>query len=44
MAEVGRIKVVPHSLIRLADGSLGYITHRIDRPKNFISCLRLTTC
>lgn len=31
MAEVARIKVVPHSLIRLADGSLGYITRRIDR-------------
>lgn len=33
MAEVARIKVVPHSLIRLADGSLGYITRRIDRSK-----------
>lgn len=33
MAEAARIKVVPHSLIRLADGSLGYITHRIDRTK-----------
>ena len=31
MAEAARIKVVPHSLIRLADGSLGYITRRIDR-------------
>lgn len=31
MAEVARIKVVPHSLIQLADGSLGYITRRIDR-------------
>ena len=34
MAEVARIKVVPHSLIRLADSTLGYITHRIDRTKN----------
>lgn len=34
MAEAARIKVVPHSLIRLADGSLGYITRRIDRTKN----------
>lgn len=34
MAEVARIKVVPHSLIRLADGSLGYITRRIDRKRN----------
>ncbi len=33
MAEAARIKVVPHSLIRLADGSLGYITRRIDRTK-----------
>jgi len=31
MAEVARISIVPHSLIRLADGSLGYITRRIDR-------------
>lgn len=33
MAEAARIKVVPHSLIRLTDGSLGYITRRIDRTK-----------
>lgn len=33
MAEALRIQVVPHSLIRLADGSLGYITKRIDRTK-----------
>ena len=33
MAEAARIKVVPHSLIRLADGSLVYITRRIDRTK-----------
>lgn len=33
MAEAARIKVVPHSLIRMADGSLGYITRRIDRSK-----------
>ena len=31
MAEAARIKVVPHSLVRLADGTLGYITRRIDR-------------
>lgn len=31
MAAAARIKVVPHSLIRLGDGSLGYITRRIDR-------------
>lgn len=33
LAEVARIQVVPHTLIRLADGSLGYITRRIDRTK-----------
>lgn len=31
LAEAARINVVPHSLIRLADGQLGYITKRIDR-------------
>lgn len=34
LAEVAKISVVPHSLIRLADGRLGYITKRIDRTKN----------
>ena len=34
LAEVAKISVVPHSLIRLADGRLGYITKRIDRAKN----------
>lgn len=33
LAEVAKINVVPHSLIRLADGRLGYITKRIDRTK-----------
>lgn len=31
LAEAAKIRVVPHSLIRLADGKLGYITKRIDR-------------
>jgi serine/threonine-protein kinase HipA len=31
LAELARIKTVPHSLIRLADNSLAYITRRIDR-------------
>lgn len=31
LAEVIKIRVVPHSLIRMADGKLGYITKRIDR-------------
>lgn len=34
LAEAARISVVPHSLIRLADGRLGYITRRIDRSPN----------
>ena len=34
LAEAAKIKVVPHSLIHLADGKLGYITKRIDRTKN----------
>lgn len=33
LAEAAKISVVPHSLIRLADGKLGYITKRIDRAK-----------
>ena len=31
LAEAAKIRVVPHSLIRMADGKLGYITKRIDR-------------
>lgn len=34
LAEAAKIEVVPHSLIRLADGKLGYITKRIDRTKS----------
>ena len=34
LAEAAKISVVPHSLIRLADGRLGYITKRIDRTPN----------
>lgn len=31
LAELAKMKVVPHSLIRFADGELCYITRRIDR-------------
>ena len=31
LAEESKLAVVPHSLIRLRDGELGYITRRIDR-------------
>ena len=34
LAEAAKISVVPHSLIRMADGKLGYITKRIDRQEN----------
>jgi serine/threonine-protein kinase HipA len=34
LAKIAKINVVPHSLIRLASGNLGYITKRIDRIKN----------
>lgn len=33
LAEAAKISVVPHSLIRMADGRLGYITKRVDRKK-----------
>ena len=31
MAEAAKMQVVPHSLVRFADGELCYITRRIDR-------------
>jgi serine/threonine-protein kinase HipA len=34
MAEIAKISVVPHSLIRFNDGELCYITRRIDRAKD----------
>ncbi len=34
LAEIAKIKVVPHSLIRLQSGELAYITRRIDRTLN----------
>lgn len=33
LAEIAKIRVVPHSLIRLKSGSLAYLTRRIDRSK-----------
>ena len=33
LAEAAKIKTVPHTLIRLGDSSLGYLTRRIDRGK-----------
>lgn len=34
LAELSKIKTVPHSLIRFSDGELCYITRRIDRTKD----------
>lgn len=34
LADLTKIQVVPHSLIRLQSGNLAYITKRIDRTKN----------
>ncbi len=33
LAELARIDVVPHTLMRMADGSICYLTRRIDRTK-----------
>lgn len=34
LAELARIEIVPHSLMRMKDGSLCYLSRRIDRTKN----------
>ncbi|EEX19239.1 HipA domain-containing protein [Prevotella veroralis] len=34
LAEIAKIPVVPHALIRFADGELNYITRRIDRTND----------
>ena len=34
LAEIAKIEVVPHSLIRFNDGELCYITRRVDRTKD----------
>lgn len=34
LAEVARIEVVPHTLMRMADDTLCYLTRRIDRTPN----------
>ncbi|MFN8673523.1 MAG: HipA domain-containing protein [Candidatus Sericytochromatia bacterium] len=34
LAEISKLKTVKHSLIRLKDGNLAYITKRMDRNKN----------
>ena len=49
MAEVAGIRVVQHSLVRLSDGELGYLTKRIDRGQNgekysMLDMCKLTIC
>ena len=34
LAGISKLKIVPHTLIRMKDGSIGYLTKRIDRTKN----------
>lgn len=34
LAEIVKIDVVPHGLVRMADGELAYITRRIDRTSS----------
>lgn len=34
LAEIAKIQVVPHTLVRFADGQLCYLTRRIDRTAN----------
>ena len=34
LAGIAKLKIIPHTLIRMKDGSIGYLTKRIDRTKN----------
>ena len=44
LAEESKLAVVPHSLIRLRDGELGYITRRIDRKADGIKIAMEDMC
>ena len=44
MAEAAHIRTASHSLIRLADGELGYITLRMDRGRNGEKISMLDMC
>ncbi len=44
MADVAGIRTVKHTLIRLADGELGYLTERIDRGKKGEKISMLDMC
>lgn len=44
LAEIAKIDVVPHTLIRFSDGELAYLTRRIDRDRNGTKYLMEDLC
>ena len=44
LAEIAKIDVVPHTLIRFNDGELAYLTRRIDRDRNGTKYLMEDLC
>ena len=44
LAEIAKIEVVPHTLIRFSDGELAYLTRRIDRDRNGTKYLMEDLC
>ena len=44
LAEISKIEVVPHTLIRFSDGELAYLTRRIDRDRNGTKYLMEDLC
>ena len=44
LAEIAKIDVVPHTLIRFSDGELAYLTKRIDRDRNGTKYLMEDLC
>lgn len=44
LAEIAKIKVVPHTLIRFSDGELAYLTRRIDRDRHGTKYLMEDMC
>ena len=44
LAEIARLKTVPHTLIRMKDGSIGYLTKRIDRTDDGVKIAMEDMC
>ena len=44
LAEIAKIDVVPHTLIRFSDGEMAYLTKRIDRDRNGTKYLMEDLC